>query len=41
MICLSISGVILWIQLNKRRAIGFGILMVSVATSLVLIGARL
>jgi hypothetical protein len=41
MIFLSISGVILWIQLNKRRAIGFGILMVSVATSLVLIGARL
>jgi len=41
MIFLSLSGVILWIQMNRRRAIGAGILSVSVALSLTLIGVRL
>ncbi len=41
MIFLSISGFVLWIQLNKRRAIGLGILAASVVTTASLVGARL
>ena len=41
LIFLSISGVILWIQFNKRRAIGFGILVASIATTASLVGARI
>ena len=41
LIFLSLSGVVLWIQLNKRRAIGFGILVTSVVTTASLLGTRL
>ena len=41
LIFLSISGVILWSQFNKRRAIGFGILVASIATTASLVGARI
>lgn len=41
MIFLSISGVILWIQLNRRRAVGFGIFAASIATTAALVGIRL
>ncbi len=41
MIFLSISGVILWVQMNRRRAVGVGIFCVSVATTLGLVAARL
>lgn len=41
MIFLSLSGVILWVQMNRRRALGVGILSVSLVSALVLIGVRL
>lgn len=41
MVFLSISGVILWVQMNRRRAVGVGIFSVSVLTALGLILARL
>ncbi|MBV8619103.1 MAG: PepSY-associated TM helix domain-containing protein [Curvibacter sp.] len=41
MIFLSISGVILWIQMNRRRALGVGIFSASVLLTGFLIGLRL
>ncbi len=41
MIFLSLSGVILWVQMNRRRALGVGILSVSMVCTLLLIGVRL
>ena len=36
MVLLSLTGVILWTELNRRRTIGALIFMVSIATTLVL-----
>jgi hypothetical protein len=41
MVFLSISGVILWVQMNRRRAVGVGIFSVSVLTALGMVLARL
>ncbi len=41
MIFLSLSGVILWVQMNRRRALGFGILSVSMLSALWVVGVRL
>jgi hypothetical protein len=41
MIFLSLSGVILWVQMNRRRALGVGILSVSMLSALVVVGVRL
>ncbi len=41
MIFLSISGVILWVQMNRRRALGVGIFCVSVTLTLGLVAQRL
>ena len=41
MIFLSISGVILWTQMNRRRVIGASIFSASIALILVLIGMRI
>ena len=41
MIFLSISGVLLWVQMNRRRAIGLGIFSISAVLTLLLIGLRL
>ena len=41
MIFLSISGVILWVQMNRRRALGISIFSVSTLLMLVIVGLRL
>jgi hypothetical protein len=41
MIFLSVSGVILWVQMNRRRAIGVSIFSVSTLITLVIIGLRI
>ncbi len=41
MIFLSVSGVILWVQMNRRRAVGVGIFGASVALTLGLVAQRL
>lgn len=41
MIFLSISGVILWVQMNRRRAVGVGIFCASVAMTFGLVAQRL
>ncbi len=41
MIFLSISGVILWVQMNRRRALGISIFSVSTCITLAMIGMRI
>lgn len=41
MVFLSISGVILWVQMNRRRALGVGIFSASVLTALGMVLTRL
>jgi hypothetical protein len=41
MIFLSLSGVILWVQMNRRRALGACIFFVSLVSGLLVIGIRL